>query len=248
MKKILALFMIATLFLTSCNLAAQEVNQANIQTAAALTVQAALTTQTPLATATLAAAPNQNAAPAETAQSTATAENSEARANFDDVVNCRQGPGMNYDRVFQTKPGDSFKIVGFFPPNFWIISTSAGECWISGEFATPVGSLQAVPTVTMPPTPMGGAPDAPSFSKNGWQWFCYGSGQVEVELAWNDNSNAEKGYRIYRNDELVTELAANSTYFKEVIAYPGGQGLLYRIEAFNEIGAASVSTQVLFCD
>jgi hypothetical protein len=129
-----------------------------------------------------------------------------------------------------------------------VVSTSAGECWIDSEFATPVGNIKAVPTVTLPPTPLGGAPDAPSFSKNGWEWFCNGSGQVEVKLSWNDNSNTEKGYRIYRNEELVTELAANSTYFTEVIVYPGGEGLLYRVEAFNETGTASVSTEVLFCD
>jgi hypothetical protein len=242
MKMIKGLFIIAVFLLASCSLQAQPteqpVDQLDVSTAAALTVQAAFTAAAPLATTT----------PDIVLQMTLTPNSSEARANFDDTINCRKGPGTNYDRIFQTKPGDSFKIVGFFPPSFWVISTDGGNCWVSGEYITPVGNIQSVPTVILPPTPSGGAPDAPSFSQNGWEWFCDGAGQVEVKLTWNDNSNTEKGYRIYRNDTLVTELPLNSTFFKEVFLYPGGQGLKYKVEAFNEVGAASVSTEAMFCD
>lgn len=248
MKRFFSFTLAIGLFISSCSMPALNgMTDAEVATAAAMTVQAALAA-VPRATPTLVVS-NQNGAP-ETpiVQITSTPNAAEARANFDDAINCRLGPGVNYDRVFQTKPGDSFKIVGIFPPNFWVISTGAGECWISGEFATPMGNLQTVPTVTLPPTPAGGAPEAPTFSKNGWSWFCQGTGQVEVTLVWTDNANTEKGYRVFRNDELATELPANSTFFKEVLVYPGGQGLLYKIEAFNEVGAASVLTEILFCD
>ncbi|GAB4538209.1 MAG: hypothetical protein Fur002_01310 [Anaerolineales bacterium] len=165
-----------------------------------------------------------------------------------DVINCRTGPGVNYDRVAQILPGDSAPVIGFFPPNYWIVSTQNGACWVSGEFSTPMGSFAAVPTVTAPPTPLGGAPAAPTFAKNGWTWFCYGSGDTDIELAWKDNADSEKGYRVYRNGELIAELPANSTYFKETTPYPGGMGLQYTVEAFNESGAASAQTEILFCN
>jgi hypothetical protein len=34
----------------------------------------------------------------------------------------------------------------------------------------------------------------------------------------------------------------------ENVTYPGGQGLTYRVEAFNEVGASSGSTETLFCE
>lgn len=253
MKRTFSLALAAALLLSACSMPiGTRMTDEQIGTAAALTVQAARASEpAPLPTATLPppATQPQSAAPETPApQWTSTLPSGEARANFDDTVNCRTGPGINYERVFQTKPGDSFRIVGYLPPGFFVISTGAGDCWVTSQFVTPAGDLKAVPTVTLPPTPIGGTPDAPSFSKNGWQWFCYGSGQVEVELSWRDNADNEKGYRIYRNGELVAELSANSTYYKEVILYPGGQGLTYRVEAFNEIGAAGASTEVLFCD
>lgn len=165
-----------------------------------------------------------------------------------EVVNCRTGPGINYDRVAQILPGDSAPVVGFFPPNYWIISTQNGACWITGEFSTPMGSFSAVPTVTAPPTPPGGAPAAPTFAKNGWTWFCYGSGDTDIELAWNDNADNEKGYRVYRNGELIAELPANSASFKETTPYLGGAGLQYTVEAFNQSGSASALTEILFCN
>ena len=164
------------------------------------------------------------------------------------VVNCRKGPSQNYERVTQLVPGQPVTIVGFLPPNYWLVSTVEGECWVTAELATPSVDFSAVPTVTAPPTPQGGAPQAPTFPKEGWTWFCDGAGNTEVTLHWNDNADHEIGYRVYRNGELVSELPANTTSFNENIVYPGEQGLIYIVEAFNEVGAASASTEALFCE
>jgi hypothetical protein len=119
---------------------------------------------------------------------------------------------------------------------------------VTAELATPSVNFSVVPTVTAPPTPQGGAPDAPTFpKKGGWTWFCDGTGNTEVTLNWNDNADRETGYRVYRNGELVMELPANTTTFNENIPYPGEQGLTYIVEAFNEAGGASGSTEALFC-
>ena len=164
------------------------------------------------------------------------------------VVNCRKGPSQNYELVTQIMPNEPVKIVGFLPPNYWVVSTVKGECWVTGELATPSVNFSVVPTVTAPPTPQGGAPQAPTFpQKDGWTWFCDGAGNTEVTLNWNDNADHEIGYRVYRNGELIMELPANTTSFNENIAYPGEQGLTYTVEAFNEVGASSGSTEALFC-
>jgi len=164
------------------------------------------------------------------------------------VVNCRKGPSPNYERVTQLVPNQPVKIVGFLPPNYWLVSTVEGECWVTAELATPSVNFSAVPTVTAPPTPQGGAPQAPTFTKkDGWTWFCDGAGNTDVTLNWNDNADHETGYRVYRNGELVSELPANTTSYKENIVYPGEQGLTYTVEAFNEAGASSGSTETLFC-
>lgn len=246
MKKFLTWMLAAVWYVSACAAPSAPVQaDAEISTAAALTVQAALASPpAALATPTL-ASPSSDTPAAPTG---GTETSAEAWANFDDVINCRKGPGVNYERVFQTKSGDSLKIVGFFPPNFWIVSTAAGDCWIAGQYVTPVGNLKAVPTVSLPPTPSGGAPKAPSFATNGWIWFCNGTGGADVALAWNDNANTEKGYRVYRNGDLVAELPPDSTSFSETVTYPGGQGLKYEIEVFNEIGSDSVATQAMFCN
>lgn len=125
------------------------------------------------------------------------------------------------------------KIVGFFPPNYWVVNTKDGDCWLSGEFATPVGSFAAVPTVTAPPTPAGGAPEPASFPKNGWTFFCYGPGKADITLSWNDNADNEKGYRILRNGERVAELPENTVYFAETIDLNSGQSVAYQVQGFN---------------
>jgi hypothetical protein len=237
MKKIIRLTVAAGILISACNMPSVLPPDPQMATAAALTVQAVLNNPpgtTPLASPTI-GGPE------------VTPTFSQPMASVGEVTNCRSGPGTNYERISQILPTDQVKIIGFFSPNYWIVSTQNGECWLSGEFATPVGSFAAVPTVTAPATPQGGTPKAPTFPKNGWSWFCYGTGQTDVTLSWNDNSDNEIGYRIYRNDELIAELPADSTFFKETVPYPGGLGLKYTVEVFNEIGAASGSTETLFC-
>jgi hypothetical protein len=164
-------------------------------------------------------------------------------ASVGDVVNCRKGPGTNYERVTQILPAEPVKIIGFFSPNYWIVSTKDGDCWLSGEFATPTGSFAAVPTVAAPPTPQGDAPEAATFPKNGWTFYCY-SGQADITLKWNDNANNESGYRVLRNGETAAELPANSTYFAETISLLVGQNVEYKIQAYNQAGETNRTVNI----
>ena len=73
---------------------------------------------------------------------------------------------------------------------------------------------------------------------------------LHVELTWTDVATNEEGYRVYRNDELIFTLSANSTGAEDdttvgglfFIVTPGGPtatpypGVKYSIRAFNGNG------------
>lgn len=241
MKKAIGILIILGLFISACNLPVTESADPDIATAAALTVQAVITNSanvTPLASPT--------AGTSVSASSTPTF--SQPMASVGEVTNCRSGPGTNYERVTQLLPADQVKIIGFFPPNYWVVSTKLGDCWLSGEFATPVGSFAAVPTVTAPPTPKGDTPEAATFPpKNGWTFFCYGPGQADITLTWNDKADNESGYRVLRDGEVIVELPANSSNFAETIKLDSGQSVQYKIRAYNLIGEADSAAVNITC-
>ncbi|MBE0672977.1 MAG: SH3 domain-containing protein [Anaerolineales bacterium] len=239
MRKVFGLALALSVIISSCNLPNAGAPDPQIATAAALTVQAAISTtsnQQPLASPT---------AGNTTSDNSPTPTYSKPFVSVGDVTNCRTGPGVNYERVTQILPSDSVEIIGFFPPNYWIVSTSAGNCWVSGEFTTPAGSYASVPTVTAPPTPQGGELEKVSLQK--WDVSCnYETNEANIIIRWTDK-DGESGYRILRNNEVVAELAANSTQFTEVISLLSGQSVGYNIVAFNAAGSASSSTVTLSC-
>jgi hypothetical protein len=234
-KRFLGISIILPLFIASCNLPGNGETPPEISTAAALTVQAAINesaNQTPLAS------------PVATSAVGTTPTFSQARASVGEVTNCRTGPGTNYERVTQLVANESVEIIGFFPPNYWIVSTSAGECWLSGEFATPSGSFSTVPTVTAPPTSEGGELEAATFPNNGWTFFCYGPGQADIALTWNDKADNETGYRILRDTEVISELPANSTNFAETIELDSGESVNYQIQVYNANGEVNTGVDI----
>lgn len=236
MKKTIGLVLLLGMIVSSCNLPGTGAPDPQVATAAALTVQAAID-----------APPNSEplASPTAGGLKESTPTYSKPMASVGDVTNCRTGPGVNYERVTQILPADSVEIVGFFPPNYWIVSTSAGNCWVSGEFTTPVGSYTSVPTVTAPPTPQGGAPDNVSLQK--WDISCdYVKNEASITIIWSDKEN-ESGYRVIRNGDLVAELPENSTTFQETISLLAGQSVGYNVIAFNAGGQTQSKTISLGC-
>lgn len=238
MKRIFYFLLAASLILSSCNLPGSDAPSPDVATAAALTVQAALdSSQSPLASPTAGADSGQQATPS--------TEGGKPFASFEDVTNCRTGPGVNYERVTQIQPGVAVEIIGYFPPNYWIVQTDKGPCWVAGEFVTPLGSVSAVPTVTAPPTPKGSAPQNVSLQK--WDIFCnYATNEAQISIAWSDKED-ETGYRVVRNDVVVAELPADTTEFKETITLLSGQTVGYSIIAFNAIGSTQSKTISLGC-
>lgn len=243
MKKILGFALVMGTILSSCNMPSSGAPDPQIATAAALTVQAAIdsspNTQKPPASPT----------PRSTGAITETPTYSKPMVSVGDVTNCRTGPSVNYERVTQLLPETPVEIIGFFPPNYWIVSTSAGNCWVSGEFVTPAGSFTTVPTVTAPPTSTTNseAPEPAAFPQNGWTFFCYNSGQADITISWIDKATNETGYRILRNDEVVAELPANTTYFEETITLLSGQSVGYQIQGYNTAGQTNSAVATIAC-
>lgn len=236
MKKSVIFLWLIGIVISSCNLPPDGQSDAQIATAAALTVQAAInvtprfspTSETPMI-------------------ASITPTYSRPMLTVEDVTNCRSGPGVNYERIIQITAGQQVEVIGIYPPGFWIVSTTAGECWVNADFATPMGSVHTIPTVTAPPTPQGKSPAAPTFPRNGWSYFCFGSGDMEVTFTWKDNADNETGYRILRNGEMIAELPENSTQFFDRMVLPSGQSATYQIEAYNPIGVSRSPVVRLDC-
>ena len=236
MKRFIYFLLTASLLLSSCNMPGSGAPAPDVATAAAMTVQAAIdNNQSALASPTAGTASN----------SASTTADATPFASFEDVTNCRVGPGVNYERVTQIQPGFAVEIVGYYPPNYWIVQTDAGPCWVAGEFVTPSGSISAVPTVTAPPTPEGGAPENVSLQK--WDIFCnYVTNEANITVIWADKDD-ETGYRVVRNDVIIAELPADTTEFKEVITLLSGQTVGYSVIAFNAVGSTSSKTITMGC-
>jgi hypothetical protein len=235
MKRLISIFISMAALVSSCNIPTNVTTDPAISTSAALTVQAAINAGTQ-ATATT---------PTPGGNVTVTPTFSEPSISVGEVTNCRTGPGTNFERVTQITPGEQIKIIGGFESNYWVVSTSAGICWVNAEFATPMGSLQAVPTVTAPATPTGNAPQGVSLQK--WDIFCnYQTNQADVTLRWSDE-DTETGYRVVRNGNVIAELPANTTQFIETISLLSGQSVGYAVEAFNGVGTSSSKTIALYC-
>jgi len=231
-KKIASLVLAAGLLLSACNVSASG-SDADVATAAAMTVQAALN-QAALATPT-----------ASTGSGEATPTSSDAFASVGDPTNCRTGPGVSYERITQIQPSDSVKIVGFYAPNYWIVSTSAGECWVSGEFITPVGSYQSVPTVADAPT-LAVSPSNGIKIKS-YDYTCdLAASQATVTIIWSD-TDGESGYRILRNGTQIAELAADVTFYKETITLLSGQSAGYNVVSFTSDETFTSSTVTIGC-
>lgn len=239
MKRIIIYILVVALLISACNMPASTSAESAeaVQTSAAQTVEAAINNPAPLASPTSANSGN--------IQATSTNSSGEPSARFEDVTNCRTGPGVNYQRLTQIQPNEPVKIIGFYPPNYWVVSTNAGTCWVAGQFVTPAGNISAVPTVTAPPTPQGGAPQ--NVSIRNYNNSCdYVTNQSNIYIEWADK-DGETGYRVFRNNELVVELPADSGTFVESITLLSGQSVSYYITAFNAAGEASSTSIAMYC-
>jgi hypothetical protein len=72
-------------------------------------------------------------------------------------TNCRTGPGSVYDLLHTYLAGDEALLLGKSPDGFFWYTSDQDQinpdCWLWGQYATPVGDTALLPVFTPPPTP-----------------------------------------------------------------------------------------------
>lgn len=168
---------------------------------------------------------------------------------FEGDTNCRQGPGTEFEVVTVIRSGAQTEALGRLE-NYWLVKNpnSGEDCWVAGDYAKASGSFQALPTVTAPPTPTPKPPTAPAWSSWDYQCeFASGGSNATVSLVWSDRNNNEDGFNIFRNDEIVASMPADSTAYTDVAFVGVGQSVSYTVEVFNDAGQARSSTISVSC-
>ena len=168
---------------------------------------------------------------------------------FDGNTNCREGPGTDYKVVTVIRSGQKVEAAGV-QEKYWIVKNPNGEgtCWVASDFATPSGSIWTVPTMTAPPLPTREPPAAPVWSN--WNYTCAfapGGSTVTMNLVWTDRSTGETGFKVYRDGEVVTTLAPDTSSYTDVAFVKSGKELKYYIEAFSDAGHSDSSTITATC-
>jgi hypothetical protein len=70
--------------------------------------------------------------------------------------------------------------------------------------------------------------------------YAYSTGKGAIELRWSDNAQEERGYRVFRNGDLVATLPPGTTSYIDTGLQPGRR-YDYRVVAFNEGGESPPS-------
>lgn len=165
-----------------------------------------------------------------------------------EATNCRTGPGTEYEIVFTYPSGAKLEIAGRYEPgNFWLVKSNqspTGTCWMWGEYAEAAGNYGSVAIVTPPPTPASVDPQA--LIVNQWNYSC-NDGTLTFTLSWNDRATDEAGYRVFRNDELLVELPANSTTYTDSLDVTAGDSVEYYLQVFGPGGTLNSSVMIGGC-
>ena len=70
---------------------------------------------------------------------------------------------------------------------------------------------------------------------------------MTMELTWDDRSEDEEGYTVYRDEQAIATLAPNSTYYVDVAFVTTGETLSYYVQAFNTDWQANSSIITYGC-
>jgi uncharacterized protein YgiM (DUF1202 family) len=162
-------------------------------------------------------------------------------------VPCRTGPGETYDLVTKLNTGESLLVVGK-ATGYWVIKPAAtGECWVQAQLVTVAGDTSSLTDIVPPPVPTLGPPAAPAnlarargtctpvYTKVAPIYIL--KYEIEYLLTWVDMSNNEDGFYVYRDNDRVGEMAANTTQLTDTFTVrSGGKAFNYYVVAYNAAG------------
>jgi hypothetical protein len=137
-------------------------------------------------------------------------------------TNCRFGPGSVYDLLHTYLTGDQADLLGISPDgNFWYTTDRNGiipDCWLWGNYATPVGDTSLLPIFTPPPTPTPSPDFVVSYEGSDcgagscWLWFKInntGSIAWESVLVYAENTDTSD-YSVNVSDVFKTGIAGTN--------------------------------------
>jgi hypothetical protein len=235
---VLVISILMTLALSACGSAAPTQSVPSVQDTAATLV--ALTFQAATQSAV-------NNPPTPLPAATATMAPPRLYVNAD--VKCRSGIGSNF-RVVVSFPAPTTvdMIAKDSADAAWLVQVpnSTDSCWVQAQESSPSGSFQALPEMTPQPSTeqLPSAPIALSYP-----FFCaYEQGllyKVTIKLSWTNTAKDANGFRVYRENVLVTELPADTTSFTDNADVQIGSSLTYSVEAYNDAGASPRLVQTI---
>lgn len=259
-KKILIAGFITILGLSACNMPSQAPSTSTPESVIATTATSlALTVVAQGSQPAATEIPSSTSFPTDTPTITPTFTPTVPMVTVSVDTNCRVGPGVIYDRVGGLLVGEQAVVVGKFSGgNYWIINNpdSSGTCWLWGQYATVSGNTAGLPEYTAPPTPtptFTPTPPPPTAPANvSVSKACTPLVLPQYTLAaiisWEDKSNNETGFRVYRDGVLLTTVNPNVTSWNDTIPTNMGVPVTYSVEAVNATGAsASISAAAVTC-
>ena len=178
----------------------------------------------------------------------ATATISTPILTINQAVNCRKGPGDNFDTVTSFDTGIKVEIAGKDnADSYWVVKipNSTDICWVAAQYGTASGDYSSLPEMT-PSASTAGVPPRPGALY--FNFTCTNSAtSVTTDLKWVDNADNEKGYRVYRGETMIADLPANSTTYTDNTTITYGSVLTYYVEAYNDAGASPRRTASFSC-
>ncbi len=151
----------------------------------------------------------------------------------DKNTNCRKGPGTNYTVLTNVPQGTTVSAEGRNEDSsWWYIQPSDTQpaCWVADSTVDKLGSPEGVPVMVGPvlPDPPEGFDAVPVCDTKAKTYI--------VKLNWIGQTGAT-GYRLYRNGQVLAQVNANTTSYKDSPSV-GGQGFTYGIESIGADGAS----------
>jgi hypothetical protein len=110
-------------------------------------------------------------------------------------------------------------------------------------------------TVIIIPTNIAAPATATQIPPNTPVWSAYnftcdlvsGGSNMTMDLNWDDRSDNEESYIVYRDNQVIATLAPNSTSYVDIAFVAPGKTLSYSVEAFNTAWQTSTRTITYGC-